>query len=143
MKKYPLAFRNAPTNHQIGGAANHYVMSVLKLKKIAVIGDTTGYGTASAETYIAMLKQAGADVVYQGDVDASNPDLKPELLRMHDAGAKVIMPWSVNAGFLSRIINTRGDMDWDIPIVGSDHAWFRSDQGAARKAGILEQSLSE
>jgi branched-chain amino acid transport system substrate-binding protein len=28
------------------------------------------------------------------------------------------MPWSVNAGFLSRIINTRGDMNWDVPIVG-------------------------
>src|SRR5215813_15286058 len=25
-KKYPLAFRNAPTNQQIGGAANHYVV---------------------------------------------------------------------------------------------------------------------
>ncbi|HET6925826.1 MAG TPA: ABC transporter substrate-binding protein, partial [Hyphomicrobiaceae bacterium] len=29
-KKYPLAFRNAPTNQQIGGAANHYVVSILK-----------------------------------------------------------------------------------------------------------------
>jgi branched-chain amino acid transport system substrate-binding protein len=28
------------------------------------------------------------------------------------------MPWSVNAGFLSRIINTRGQMGWDVPIVG-------------------------
>ncbi len=28
------------------------------------------------------------------------------------------MPWSVNAGFLSRIINTRWQMGWDVPIVG-------------------------
>ncbi|HEX4369673.1 MAG TPA: ABC transporter substrate-binding protein [Rhodopila sp.] len=119
VKKYPLAFRNAPTNHQIGGAANRYVTDVLKLKKIAVVGDTTGYGTASVDTYVGMLKaQKDVAVVYQGNVDASNPDLKPELLRMRDAGANVIMPWSVNAGFLSRIINTRGDMGWDVPIVG-------------------------
>jgi branched-chain amino acid transport system substrate-binding protein len=39
-------------------------------------------------------------------------------MRMRDAGAEVIMPWSVNAGFLSRIINTRGQMGWDVPIVG-------------------------
>ena len=32
VKKYPMAFRNAPTNQQIGAAANHYVMDVLKLK---------------------------------------------------------------------------------------------------------------
>jgi branched-chain amino acid transport system substrate-binding protein len=117
-KKYPLAFRNAPTNHQIGKAANRYVVDILKLKKVAVIGDTSGYGTSSVKTYVPMLREKGADVVYEGDVDAANPDMKPELLRMRDAGAQVIMPWSVNAGFLSRIINTRGHMGWDVPIVG-------------------------
>src|SRR6516162_1856420 len=117
-KKYPMCFRNAPTNQQIGGAANHYVVDVLKRKKVAVISDTTGYGTASVNAYVPMLKARGADVVYQGNVDAANPDLKPELLRMQSAGAEAIMPWSVNAGFLSRIINTRGQMNWDVPIVG-------------------------
>jgi branched-chain amino acid transport system substrate-binding protein len=133
VKKYPLAFRNAPTNHQVGGAANHYVVDVLKLKKVAVIGDTTGYGTASVETYVPMLKAKGAAVVYQGDVDASNPDVKPELLRMRDAGAEVIMPWSVNAGFLSRIINTRGQMGWDVPIVG------QTTLGSGQTKALLEK----
>src|SRR5262249_3893822 len=105
VKKYPLCFRNAPTNQQIGGAANRYVVEVLKRKKVAVISDTTGYGTASANAYVPMLKQMNAEVVYLGNVDAANPDLKPEILRMQSAGAEAIMPWSVNAGFLSRIIN--------------------------------------
>ncbi len=117
-KKYPMCFRNAPTNQQIGDAANRYVVEVLKRKKVAVISDTTGYGTASVNAYVPMLKAKGAEVVYQGNVDAANPDLKPELLRMQSAGAEAIMPWSVNAGFLSRIINTRGQMGWDVPIVG-------------------------
>jgi branched-chain amino acid transport system substrate-binding protein len=117
-QKYPMCFRNGPTNQQIGAAANHYVVDVLKRKKVAVISDTTGYGTASVNAYAPMLKAKGADVVYQGNVDAANPDLKPELLRMQSAGAEAIMPWSVNAGFLSRIINTRGQMGWDVPIVG-------------------------
>src|SRR5499427_5099611 len=109
-KKYPMSFRNGPTNQQIGAAANRYVVEVLKRKKVAVISDTTGYGTASVNAYAPMLKTMKADVVYQGNVDAANPDLKPELLRMQSAGAEAIMPWSVNAGFLSRIINTRGQM---------------------------------
>src|ERR1700710_3206 len=117
-KKYPMCFRNAPTNQQIGAAANRYVVDVLKRKKVAVISDTSGYGTASVNTYVPMLKTQGAEVVYQGNVDAANPDLKAELLRMQSAGAEAIMPWSVNAGFLSRIINTRGQMGWDVPIVG-------------------------
>lgn len=132
-KKYPLAFRNAPTNRQIGGAANHYVMDVLKLKKVAVVSDTTGYGTASVETYVPMLKAKGATVVFEGHVDASNPDLKPDLLRMRAAGAEVIMPWSVNAGFLSRIMNTRGQMGWDVPIVG------QTTLGSGQTKALLEK----
>jgi len=117
-KKYPMCFRNAPTNTQIGAAANRYVIDVLKRKKVAIISDTTGYGVASLNTYVPMLKTQGAEVVYQSSIDAANPDLKAEFLRMQSAGAEAIMPWSVNAGFLSRIINTRGQMAWDIPIVG-------------------------
>jgi branched-chain amino acid transport system substrate-binding protein len=117
-KKYPMCFRNAPTNQQIGGAANRYVVEMLKRKKVAVISDTSGYGVATLEAYVPMLQAIGAAVVYRGSVDAANPDLKAEFLRIQSAGAEAIMPWSVNAGFLSRIINTRGQMGWDIPIVG-------------------------
>ena len=132
-KKYPMCFRNAPTNQQIGGAANRYVVDVLKRKKVAVISDTTGYGTASVNAYVPMLKTLGAEVVYQGNVDAANPDLKPELLRMQSAGAAAIMPWSVNAGFLSRIINTRGQMGWDVPIVG------QTTLGSGQTKALLEK----
>jgi branched-chain amino acid transport system substrate-binding protein len=132
-QKYPACFRNAPTNQQIGGAANRYVTEVLKKKKVAVISDTTGYGTASVNAYVPMLKERGAEVVYQGNVDAANPDLKPELLRMQSAGAEAIMPWSVNAGFLSRIINTRGQMGWDVPIVG------QTTLGSGQTAALLDK----
>jgi hypothetical protein len=50
--EYPMCFRNAPTNPAIGGAANLYVVDVLKRKKVAVISDTTGAGTASVSAYV-------------------------------------------------------------------------------------------
>lgn len=131
--KYPMAFRQAPTNTQVGAGANFYVVDVLKLKKVAVISDTTGYGTASVKTYVPMLKAKGADVVYENHVDAANPDLKPELLRMQSAGAQAIMPWSVNAGFLSRILNTRGAMGWDVPVVG------QTTLGSGQTKALLEK----
>ena len=133
VKKYPMAFRIAPTNTQVGKGANHYVVNVLKLKKVAVVSDTTGYGTASANTYVPMLKAMGAEVVYTNNVDAANPDLKPELLRMQSAGAQAIMPWSVNAGFLSRILNTRGAMGWDVPVVG------QTTLGSGQTKALLEK----
>jgi branched-chain amino acid transport system substrate-binding protein len=133
VKKYPMSFRQAPTNTQVGGGANYYVVDVLKLKKIALISDTTGYGTDSVNTYGPMLKAKGAEVVYINHVDAANPDLKPELLRMQSAGAQVIMPWSVNAGFLSRILNTRGNMNWDVPVVG------QTTLGSGQTKALLEK----
>ena len=132
-KKYPMCFRNAPTNQQIGHAANRYVVEVLKKKKVAVISDTTGYGTSSANAYVPMLKDMGAQVVYEAHVDAANPDIKPEILRMQSAGAEAIMPWSVNAGFLSRICNTRGAMGWDVPIVG------QTTLGSGQTKALLEK----
>jgi branched-chain amino acid transport system substrate-binding protein len=132
-KKYPMCFRNASTNQQIGSAANRYVVEVLKKKKVAVISDTTGYGTASVAAYVPMLKEKGAEVVYQGNVDAANPDLTAEILRMRNAGAEAIMPWSVNPGFLSRIINTRGQMAWDVPIVG------QTTLGSGQTSALLEK----
>jgi branched-chain amino acid transport system substrate-binding protein len=133
IEKYPLAFRNAPSNQQVGGAANRYVTDILKIKDVAVIGDTTGYGTSSVDTYVPMLKAKGANVVYQNYIESSQPDLKPELLRMRDAGAKAIMPWSVNAGFLARIINTRSQMGWDVPIAG------QTTLGSGQTKALLEK----
>ena len=52
---------------------------------------------------------------------------------MRNAGAEVIMPWSVNAGFLSRIINTRGEMGWDVPIVG------QTTLGSGQTKALLEK----
>lgn len=132
-KKYPMCFRNASTNQQIGAAANRYVVDVLKCRKVAVISDTTGYGTASVNAYVPMLKAKNAEIVYQGNIDAANPDLTAEILRMRSAGAEAIMPWSVNPGFLSRIINTRGQMQWDVPIVG------QTTLGSGQTRALLEK----
>ena len=143
VKKYPMAFRNAPTNQQVGRAANHYVVNIAKAKKVAVVSDTTGYGTASLDAYVPMLKTMGGEVVYQGSVEANNPDVKPEMLRMQAAGAQAIMPWSVNAGFLSRLINTRAEMNWDVPIVGQTTLGSGQTKALLKKPEILGEGLSE
>jgi branched-chain amino acid transport system substrate-binding protein len=51
-------------------------------------------------------------------IEAQQTDVTADVLRMKNAGAKVILIWSVNGGFLSRIINARSQIGWDVPIVG-------------------------
>ena len=117
-KKYPRAFRLINTNRQWIEAANAYVLGKLKKTKIAVIGDTSGYGTSSAKTALELLEKAGVKPVYSVLIDPNKTDLTDEMNKAKAAGADVIMPWSAATGLVARILNTRGDMNWNVPIVG-------------------------
>ena len=67
--KYPNAFRFAPNNSQWDDANRHYITDVLKAKKVAVIGDNTGYGTSATAVSIENFKKAGIEVVYDAVID--------------------------------------------------------------------------
>lgn len=117
-KKYPRAFRVINTNTQWISTANDYALNALKRKKVAVIGDTTGYGTSSAKTAQELLDKAGIQPVYSVLLDPNKTDLADEMAKAKAAGADVVMPWSAATGLLARLLNARGDMGWDVPVVG-------------------------
>lgn len=116
--KFRRAFRVINTNTQWIGTGNDYVLNTLKKKRIAVIGDTTGYGTSSAKTAQELLEKAGVKPVYSVLLDPNKTDLTDELNKAKAAGADVIMPWSAATGLLGRLLNARGDMGWAVPVVG-------------------------
>jgi branched-chain amino acid transport system substrate-binding protein len=117
-KKYPRAFRVINTNMQWISSANDYALKSLKRSKVAVIGDTTGYGTSSAKTAQELLEKAGVKPVYNVLIDPNKTDLSDEMAKAKAAGADVIMPWSAATGLQARLLNARGDMGWDVPVVG-------------------------
>jgi branched-chain amino acid transport system substrate-binding protein len=116
--KFPTAFRLAPSNTQWDDAVRGYCLKILKAKKIAVIGDTTGYGVAALNASVAGLKKDGAEVVYQANIDATQPDMTPDMLRARNAGTEAIVVWSTSTGMDARLFNTRAAMGWDVPFVG-------------------------
>ena len=117
-KKYPRAFRMINTNAQWISSANSYAIDVLKKKKVAIIADTSGYGTSSAKTATEMLEKIGIKPVYSVLVDNNKTDLTDEMTKARNAGAEVVMPWSAATGLLARLLNARGEMGWDVPVVG-------------------------
>jgi len=117
-KKYPRAFRAINTNLQWIATANDYVLKTLKKSKVAIIADTSGYGTASGKTALELLDKAGIKPVYQVLVDPNKTDLTDELTKAKAAGADIVMPWSAATGLLGRLLNARGDMGWNVPVVG-------------------------
>jgi len=116
--KYPNAFRMAPSNSQWDDAVRNYCLNILKAKKIAVMGDTTGYGVTAVGASVAAFKKDGAEVVYQANIDSTQPDLTPDMLRAKNAGAEAIVVWSVSTGMEARMFNVRAVMGWDVPFVG-------------------------
>lgn len=116
--KFPNAFRISPSNTQWDDAVRNYCLKVVKAKKVAVIGDTTGYGVTAANASVAAFKKDGAEVVYQANIDSTQPDMTPDMLRARNAGAEAIVVWSVSTGMDARLFNTRARMGWDVPFVG-------------------------
>ena len=116
--KYPRAFRAINTNLQWISTANNYATGTLKKTKVAIIADTSGYGTASARSAEQLLDKAGIKPVYVVLVDANKTDLSDEMSKAKAAGADVVMPWSAATGLLGRLVNARGDMGWNVPVVG-------------------------
>jgi branched-chain amino acid transport system substrate-binding protein len=116
--KYPRAFRVINTNRQWISTANDYAIRVLKKSKVAVIADTSGYGTASAKTAIELLEKAGVKPVYTVLVDNNKTDLTDEMNKARAAGADVVMPWTAATGMLGRLLNARGEIGWNVPVVG-------------------------
>ena len=116
--KYPRAFRAINTNRQWISTANNYALDTLKKTKVAIIADTSGYGTSSAKTAQEMLEKAGVKPVYTVLVDPNKTDLSDEMAKARAAGAEVVMPWSAATGLLGRLLNARGDMGWNVPVVG-------------------------
>ena len=116
--KYPRAFRTIFVNEQWLRASHNYAINVLKAKKIAIIGDTSGYGTATVKQSTEMLAAIGITPVYSVLVDPNRTSLSDEMNKAKAAGAEIVMPWTASTGLLARILNARGDMQWDVPVLG-------------------------
>lgn len=117
-RRYPNAFRITPSNTQWDDAVRGYCLRRVNARKVAVIGDTTGYGVSAVNASVAGFQRDGAEVVYKANIDATQPDMTPDMLRARNAGAQAIVIWSVSTGMIARMLNTRAAMNWDVPFVG-------------------------
>jgi branched-chain amino acid transport system substrate-binding protein len=116
--KFPNSFRLSPSNTQWDAANRNYCLNILKAKKIAVIGDNTGYGTTAVAASVAAFEKQNANVVYHAVIDANAPDPSPDLLRAKSAGAEVVVVWSDSTGLNARLMNARGRIGWDVVFSG-------------------------
>ena len=117
-EKYPHTFRILPSNKQWTEAAHNYILKTLKLKNIAIIGDATGYGTATVNLSEQELKKLGANISYKALIEANQSDVTTDIQKAKNSGADVVLIWSSSAALTARLINARAEANWTVPIVG-------------------------
>lgn len=117
-EKYPFTFRILPSNKQWTDAAHNYILKNLNAKKVALIGDATGYGTATVNLSEQELKRLGATISYKALIEANQSDVNSDIQKAKESGAEVVLVWSDSAALNARLINARADANWTAPIVG-------------------------
>ncbi|WP_395710355.1 ABC transporter substrate-binding protein [Reyranella sp.] len=115
--KFPRAFRTINTNEQWIDASLDYLLNGLKRRKIAIIGETSGYSVASVKSINGKLAAVGITPVSSAVVDANKTDLTDEITKARQAGADVILTWTGAVGVHARVLNARGNIGWDVPVV--------------------------
>jgi branched-chain amino acid transport system substrate-binding protein len=116
-EKFPRAFRTINTNEQWIDGSLDYMLNVLKKRKVAIIGETSGYSVASVKSITSKLAAAGVTPVSNAVVDANKTDLTDEVTKARQAGADVILTWTGAVGVHARVLNARGNIGWDVPVV--------------------------
>jgi branched-chain amino acid transport system substrate-binding protein len=115
---FPQSYRIAPDNEQCAAVPRAYCAETLKLSKVAIVGDSTGYGTMMVGDAVKDADSKGLTVVYRAQIDASQPDLTSDILRMRDSGAQAAIVWTVSTGLDARLLNARAAAGWNVPFVG-------------------------
>jgi branched-chain amino acid transport system substrate-binding protein len=117
--KYPLVFRNLNTNTQYIKIATRFCLEKLNRKKIAIIDDNTGYGVLAMQGLVKMLDGMGLKPAFTITVDPAKTDVTDEIIKARASGADVIQTWTNASGFMARVLNARGEQQWDVPIVAN------------------------
>jgi branched-chain amino acid transport system substrate-binding protein len=115
--KFPRAFRTINTNKQWIDQSVDYLTKVLKRRKVAIIGDTSGYAVGSIKVITSELTAVGAEVVSSALVDVNKTDFTDEITKARQAGADVVIAWTGAVGMHARILNAKGNTGWDVPVV--------------------------
>lgn len=136
--KRPYTFRGMPTLEQVAARTVAFTSDTLGKKKVAIFADSTGYGTVIADHLKTEYAKAGIKPVSVTLINVNQADVTLQVNKAKDAGADVIEVWTNATGLMARILNTRGEMGWDVPVVGHSNLFGKEVRGLVDKPDYLK-----
>ena len=115
-KGNPYVFRFFPADNVVKGAQVRYAIDSFKIKRPAVIAQTTAYGQSGQAEILKALTAAGITPVYQDALDVSVKDMQPVLAKARAAGADSLL-LQLHAGPTALLLKAAAAMNIGLPIV--------------------------
>jgi branched-chain amino acid transport system substrate-binding protein len=137
--KRPYAFRGMPALGAVAQRTVQFTSDTLKKKKVAIFADSTGYGTNISNLLKAGYEKAGIDLVGITLINTNKADVTPEVVKAKEAGADVIEIWTDASSLEARILNARGGLGWDVPVVGHTNLVGKEVEGLVDSPEYLKQ----
>ncbi|MFZ5827785.1 MAG: ABC transporter substrate-binding protein [Bacillota bacterium] len=109
-----------------------------QFKKPVIIHDDTAYGKGGGGLLAKQMEQAGVKAVKVITHNYSSPDLTPQMLQAKEAGADIVLLWSLGHD-QAQAAKAKAKLGWDVPLVGStamQMANFRALAGDAAQGGL-------
>ena len=116
--KRPYTFRGMPTVGAVAARSVQFANDTIKRRKVVIFADSTGYGTNVADLLKAEYAKTGVKPLAVTLLNVNQADVTQEMNKARAAGADVIQVWTSATGLMARLLNARGELGWDVPVVG-------------------------
>lgn len=114
----PYMFRLYPSDAVSKIGHVRYVLEELKLKKAAILYNTTGYGQSGFKYMSEYLQKAGGEVVFSEGIDLSTKDISATLSKLVAAKPDVILV-QMHSASMAMVVRQLAAAGNKIPIVGN------------------------
>ncbi len=115
-KQNPYVFRFFPGDDVAKAAQVKYAIEHFKIKKPAIIFQTTAYGQSGHAEILAQLAKAGVMPVYEDGLDVAVKDMAPTLAKARAAGADSLL-LHLHGGPTALMMKAIAAAGWKVPTI--------------------------
>jgi len=136
-KKPNFAFRVSANDDEVDKFLVRYAAEQLKRGKPGFLLENTAWGQSNEAGLTKWFGERGVKAVGVEKFNWNDPDMSPQLLRLKQGGADVVM-LVANAPEGAQVVKSRAKVGWEVPIVSH---WGISGGRFAELTGELSQGV--
>ncbi len=118
--KYPYHYQFTYNAGQQGEAVARFSLETLKLRKVGILHEQTGFGESAAASTVRNLKRRGVEPVGVEAYPINATDLKVYVNKLRSAGAEVLVLWNAPAQGMVLTAAALQSMKWFPPLLGGN-----------------------